>query len=171
MSKGSPSLVALLGLLAVAGFKNRDRLGSLLQGRDGDDRSVDDRTRRSSGQSDGRGMLDQLGNAADGASSGGLLAGLTELIGRFSNPQQSAKAQSWVDTGPNGALEAADLEEVLDEETLAELMQKTGLDRRELLDRLSAVLPDAVDQMTPQGRMPSAGDIRGVADQTTRGSY
>ena len=32
MAKGMPSMVALLGLLAVAGYQNRDKLGGLLGG-------------------------------------------------------------------------------------------------------------------------------------------
>lgn len=36
------------------------------------------------------------------------------------------------------------------------LTQQTGLNREELLMRLSRTLPDAVDQMTPDGRIPNA---------------
>ena len=33
MSRGMPSMTALLGLLALAGYQNRDKLGELLKGR------------------------------------------------------------------------------------------------------------------------------------------
>ena len=169
MSKGSPSMIALLGLLAVAGYQNRDKLGSMLQGaQSGRDDSPDDPRYRdanamsgSGGSSDG-GIVDNLRRMVTGAGGGGLAGGLSEILGRFTNPVQSAKAQSWVDKGPNGTIAAAELEEVLDEDTLADLTQKTGLSRSELLARLSDVLPDAVDQMTPDGKLPSPEEARGV---------
>ena len=33
MSRGMPSMVALLGLLAVAGYQNRDKIAEMLGGR------------------------------------------------------------------------------------------------------------------------------------------
>ena len=173
MSRGSPSMVALLGLLAVAGYQNRDKLSSMLQGAsNGRPDDPDTAPYGNSSTTAGGGIVDDfrrmLGGSGDrsngigGAASGGLMAGLSEILGRFTNPVQAAKAQSWVSTGPNGALGAADLDEVLDEDTMAELMQKTGLGREELLHRLSTVLPDAVDQMTPDGHLPTGENIRTV---------
>lgn len=159
MSRGSPSMVALLGLLAVAGYQNRDKLSGLLEGA-----GTGAGTMRT-GQSDaapGGGVIDDLRRMVSGAGGGGLVGGLSEILGRFSNPVQSAKARTWVDTGPNGALAPGDLEEALDEETISDLQQKTGLSRSDLLTRLSAVLPDAVDQLTPEGRFPTEDEARGL---------
>jgi len=173
MRKGSPSMIALLGLLAVAGYQNRDKLSGLLNGsarRDSNDplrmpsdmaRGSDSNPGYASGSSGG--VLDDLRGMMGGPGTGGILGGLSELLGRFTNPVQSAKARTWVDTGPNGELAPGDLEEVLDDETLADLSQKTGLSRSELLSRLSVVLPDAVDQFTPKGRMPTEDEQRGMA--------
>jgi len=153
MGKGSPSMIALLGLLAVAGYQNRDKLSGMLQGArdDPDPRRAD--TFGDQGQRGG--LEDTLRGVFSGARTGGIAAGLSELLGRFTNPVQSAKAQSWVDTGPNGDLGPDDLADVLDDETLADLTQKTGLSREDLLARLSVTLPGAVDRMTPKGRIPT----------------
>lgn len=167
MAKGSPSMIALLGMLAVAGYANRDKLSGMMQGasdrlgaddpRDGSTRAGQD----SPGQ--GGGLLDSLQRALSGnGASGGLAGGLSELLSRFTNPVQSAKARTWVDTGPNGTLEPQDLEQALDDDTLAELSEKTGLSRSELLTRLSQTLPDAVDQMTPNGRLPTPDEARAI---------
>ena len=163
MSRGSPSMVALLGLLAVAGFQNRDKLAGLLQSANPESGMTPGTTHLGS-QTAGSGVsvIDDLRNMLHGANGGGLLGGLTDLIGRFTNPVQSAKARTWVDTGPNGALAPGDLEEALDDETLAELTAKTGLSRSELLTRLSTVLPDAVDKLTPHGRLPTAEEARTI---------
>lgn len=161
MAKGSPSMIALLGLLAVAGYQNRDKLSGLLHGANGtaDPRPTRDDTSAGSA-ADARGpasggLMDDLRRMVSGAGGGGVVGGLSEILGRFTNPVQSAKAQSWVATGPNSALVPGDLEEVLDDDTLADLSQKTGLSRADLLSRLSTVLPEAVDQFTPDGKMPS----------------
>lgn len=146
----NPSLVALLGLLAVAGYQNRDRLAEVMNGR-----TVGD-VARDGGQG---GLLDGLRGE-----SGGLLGGLSELFGRFAAPHQKAKVDSWVQRGPNAAISSDELAQALDEDTLAELVQKTGLSRQELLSRLSTTIPDAVDQATPDGVFPpiSAQEPRSI---------
>jgi uncharacterized protein YidB (DUF937 family) len=170
MAKGSPSMIALLGLLAVAGYQNRDKLGAMLNsGAAGDPNR--DQTR---GGSQGGGVLDNLRDMADnltggrsdggltgagagglgGLAAGGLMGGLSELMERFSNAGQQTKAQSWVSSGRNESIGPDELEQTLDEETIAELVEKTGLSRSELLSRLSQTLPEAVDQATPDGQFP-----------------
>lgn len=150
MAKGSPSMIALLGLLAVAGYQNRDKLGEMLNARTGDD--PDRNPFGASGQADSQGgLLDSLRQLVGGAGSGGLMGALAEVLERFSGPQHQAKAQSWVSTGHNESIGPDELEQALDEETIAELVEKTGITRSELLSRLSLTLPDAVDQATPSG--------------------
>lgn len=159
MSKGSPSMVALLGLLAVAGYQNREKIVSMVQGANAPNNlepishmPTDDETIYMPDTGPGAGVIDGLRKMLAG---GGLAAGLSELVGRFTGPVQSARAQSWVGTGPNSEIGPDDLNEILDEETLGDLAQRTGLTRSELLTRLSAALPEAVNRLTPQGRMPT----------------
>lgn len=164
MSKGSPSLVALLGLLAVAGYQNRDKLSGILSPTTGP------ATANDHPQDEGIFRLppnNPAGDLVSGfrgllAGNGSLATGLTELLGRFTNPVQSAKAQTWVNTGPNGALAPGDLSEVLDSETLTELADKTGLTPTEILARLSQTIPDAVNRMTPHGRLPTPEEAREI---------
>ncbi len=163
MGKGSPSLVALLGLLAVGGYQNRARLGEMLGGRTGGD----DPSQSGAGQSSsGGGLLDSLqgmmGGSGGQGGQGGLMGGLAEMMQRFTDPHQAAKAQSWVRKGANEPIAPTELEHALDEDTLAELTQKTGLSRSEMLNRLSTVLPEAVDQATPDGVFPGTDQQRGV---------
>lgn len=149
MAKGSPSLIALLGLLAVAGYQNRDKLAEALN-----NRTSSDPDRAPQGGMGQRGLLDGVRDLVGGAGSGTLMGGLSELFGRFANPVQKAKVDTWVQHGPNAPLAPDELAEVLDEGTLAELVAKTGLSREELLARLSTALPEAVDRATPDGRFP-----------------
>lgn len=153
MGKSSPSLVALLGLLAVAGYQNRDKLAELLNNRSGD-----------AAQDPGGGTGGILDSFRQSQGAGGLLGGLSELFDRFTAPHQRAKVDSWVQQGPNEPLSPDELGRALDEDTVAELVAKTGLSREELLSRLSTTLPHAVDQVTPDGHFPpvSAPEPRSV---------
>ena len=58
----------------------------------------------------------------------------------------------------NLPVHANELESALGDDTLAELEQKTGLSRSELVQRLSATLPDIVNKLTPDGRIPTPGE-------------
>lgn len=151
-----PSMVALLGLLAVAGYQNRDKLGELLSGLGSKSDNPGDPNRQPGGFSD---ILNGLSGMLGGATSGSVLSGgLGDLVDRFRQTGRGDKADSWINAGDNAAVEASDLEEALGEDTIVELTQKTGLSREELLKRLSETLPDAVNQMTPDGRLPTEAE-------------
>lgn len=158
MSRGFPSMTALLGLLALAGYQNRDKIAEMLRG-------VGANTSGTPGapapaQGGLAGVLGQLGNSLGGAGAGGFLSGgLGELIDRFKQNGQGEAADSWVGTGPNKALAAPELEQAIGPDVLATLSRQTGLSQQELLARLSRELPNAVDRYTPQGRLPSEADF------------
>ena len=180
MAKGSPAMIALLGALAVAGYQNRDKLGAMLSSATGAGAGSDPNqgpADSSQGQEGGllgslRDMANTLtggqsekalaglgvGGAAAGlggaAAGGDMMAGLSEMFGRFSGPEHEVKAQSWVGTGPNEPLAPNEVEQALHADTITELLEKTGLNRSDLLSRLSQILPEAVDHVTPDGKMP-----------------
>ena len=162
MARGMPSMVALLGLLAVAGYQNRDKLGGLLGGLGNQPADPNDPNRQSGGLG---GLLGGLGDALGGGSSGDVLSGgLGDLVDRFRQSGHGDKADSWIDpVSSNAEVAPADLESTLGEETIGELTQKTGLSRAELLERLSKTLPDAVNQWTPQGRLPTEAEAKSFA--------
>ena len=66
---------------------------------------------------------------------------------------------SWVGTSPNRDLASPDLEQAIGPDVLDDLTEQTGLSREEILMRLSRELPRAVDQYTPQGRLPNDADF------------
>lgn len=142
MSRGMPSMTALLGLLALAGYQNRDKLSELLKGAGNNTASQ---------QGPLGGLLGSLG----GGSVGGLLSGgLGELLERFKQNGQGEAAESWISKGPNKELPPPQLKQAIGADVLAALQQQTGLSEEELLARLSRELPTAVDQYTPDGRLP-----------------
>ena len=68
-------------------------------------------------------------------------------------------AKSWVGTGQNQPISAHDLSRVLTPDQIDFLTQRTGLPREELLAGLSEQLPDVVDKLTPDGRLPTADEM------------
>jgi uncharacterized protein YidB (DUF937 family) len=154
MSRGLPSMTALLGLLAIAGYQNRDKIAEVLGG-------LGQRTPGSASQGGGLGgLLGQLSSSLGGASAGGILSGgLGELLDRFKQAGQGETAESWVATGPNKPCTPAQLERAVGPEVLDTLSTQTGLTREELLARLCRELPQAVDKYTPQGRLPSEAEF------------
>src|SRR3954451_1561926 len=108
-------MTALLGLLAIAGYQNRDKLaemhgGALPKGGSGGQQP---------GQQGGLGgLLEQF----KGAGVGGLLGGgLGELVDRFKQAGQGDVADSWVGTGPNKSVAPKDLEQALGPNVIADL--------------------------------------------------
>lgn len=155
MSRGYPSMTALLGLLAVAGFQNRDKIAEML-GSLGQGGAQAGGAGQNAGQGGLGGLLSGLGGALGGAGAGGLLSGgLGELVDRFKQAGHGETAESWVNTGPNKEIAPPQLEQAIGPDVLATLSQQTGLSRDELLARLSRELPQAVDRYTPDGRVPA----------------
>jgi uncharacterized protein YidB (DUF937 family) len=138
-------MTALLGLLAIAGYQNRDKLAEMLGGKQG-----------VPGQTGLGGLLGQLGGGL-GTGGGGLLSGgLGELVDRFKQNGQADAVDSWVSTGPNKQIAPSQVEQAIGPDVLETLSKQTGLSRDEILARLSRELPEAVDKYTPQGRLPAA---------------
>ena len=153
MSRGMPSMVALLGLLAVAGFQNRDKIAEALGGLKGGVGGGAGGNAPPQGQGNVPG---NLGGVLGGGGIGGVLSGgLREIVDRFKQSGHGQAADSWVSTGPNQPLRPEQLEQAIGPDTLNTLSQHTGLSREELLSRLTRELPAAVDKMTPQGRLPT----------------
>jgi len=148
----SPITMALLGLLAYRTYQGKGRLADMI-GRKPD----------ASGAAAGGGLGDLLGGLTGGAGAGaaagglgGLLSGgLGDLLKQFQQHGQEDKAKSWVSTGPNKEVSPHELEQALGTERIAWLTQQTGMSREELLAGLARELPEAVDKLTPEGRVPT----------------
>src|ERR1700680_3783930 len=144
MSRGYPSMTALLALLAMAGYQNRDKITEWLNA-----------AQRKAGapqapQGAGGTLPGNLGGMLGGTSIGDLLSGgLRDLVNTFKQAGHGDLADSWVGRGPNKQIAPSQLEQTIGSDVLETLSQQTGLSREEILSRLSKNLPDAVDKYTP----------------------
>lgn len=168
MARSTPSLLALLGIAAVAGYQNRDKLGSMLGGAD-PDATGQSGTPKSGGMFSGGLGGSQSGGSAGGLGGllgalggGGLAGGIGELIERFGQSGHRDRAESWVGSGSNQPIDHGELEQALGDETLEDLARTTGLSRSDILERLSQNLPQTVDRFTPQGRIPTTDEAQGL---------
>jgi len=162
----SGPMKALLGALVVAGYQNRDKIAEILRGIQNPQSASGDQTGQTApnAQSSGGhggifGGPGGLGDLLGGLTTGGILSGgIGDLLKTFQENGHEEKAQSWVQPGPNAPIEIGQLSEALGPDVINELAAKTGLSPREILDRLSRDLPAAVDDLTPNGKVPDAED-------------
>ena len=125
--------IAMLGVLA---YQNRDKIGDMIRGAG----------YRNPHDPQG-GILDQISKGVSGTALG-------DILDRFRGAGAGSKVDSWVGTGPNQPIQPSDVEAAIDEDTLTSLSMQTGLSREELISRITRDLPEAVNKMTPDGKLP-----------------
>lgn len=128
----SPSLTALLGLAAVAGWQNRDKIADFAKGLTGG------------------GVV----GAPAAAIPGGLAGALGGLVSHMQSNGVGDVANSWVGTGANLPINGAQLSQVLGPDMVNKISASTGLSPDQLVAQLSAVLPQLVNHLTPSGQLP-----------------
>jgi uncharacterized protein YidB (DUF937 family) len=90
---------------------------------------------------------------------GSLLGGLSDLIGKLAAGGAAPQVNSWVGPGTNQPIQPGELGSALGQSTLSELSQRTGMSQQELLNQLSLVLPQIINHLTPNGRVPTLADL------------
>ena len=85
--------------------------------------------------------------------------GLQKILASLQQNGKGAKGQSWVSTGPNEPVDAADIKAALDNEELAKIAQELGVSEDEAAEAVAHVLPDVVDQATPDGALPDDDEL------------
>jgi len=169
----SPWMMALLGLLAYKAMKGRGGqnplggdpgrpmrdprtsgtpgggLGDLLGGMFGGG------ARAGTGMGGG-GMGGMLGGLLAGGAAGGLLnSGLRNLVGDLEQNGQGETARSWIGAGENQSISQSELANAVGINDIDAVAQQTGMPREQVLSSLSEHLPEFVNQLTPDGRLPT----------------
>jgi uncharacterized protein YidB (DUF937 family) len=92
-------------------------------------------------------------------SPGTVVGGLGGLLKQFQQKGLGGVADSWIKTGPNDAVAPGQISDALGPDVIDTLSQRTGLSKDQVLQMLSQVLPNVVDRLTPQGRLPSQQEL------------
>ena len=97
-----------------------------------------------------------LGGLLGGGTAGSVVSGgLNDLLKQFQQNGQGDVAKSWIGKGPNKSISPNDLATALGADRVNTLASFSGMSRNDLLSQLSQQLPDVVDQLTPDGRLPT----------------
>jgi uncharacterized protein YidB (DUF937 family) len=118
MSRGMPSMTALLGMLALAGYQNKDKLMEMFNN------ATSGLPKAGSGgpapaQSS---LTNVFGGLLGGGGVGSLLGGgLNELFDQFKKNGQGDAAESWVGTGPNKEISPPQVKQAIGQDVLTTL--------------------------------------------------
>ncbi len=100
------------------------------------------------------GMLAQGGQGGQG---GGAAGGLGALLQQFQAAGLGEQVNSWVGTGQNLPVSPEQLQGAFGADQMSQMAEKMGLSVGDLGSQMSQMLPQVVDQLTPQGRLPEGG--------------
>ena len=161
----SPMTMAILALLAYKAVKH-------ISGGQGGTTPAPSPSPAGGGMAGGGGLGGSLGGGlgdvlkgglggllAGGAAGSVISGGLGDLLKQFQQSGHGDTANSWVSPGPNKQIAPGDLANALGADQINSLMSQSGLSRDELLSGLSQHLPDVVDHLTPDGRLPTESEV------------
>ena len=107
------------------------------------------------------GILDGLMGGLIGGGTAAIVSHLIEqhggvqgIVSQFQQQGLGETVQSWVGTGANQGISAAHIQQVFGADRINALAAKFGVNPQELSETLSKVLPQAIDKLTPGGRVP-----------------
>jgi uncharacterized protein YidB (DUF937 family) len=103
-----------------------------------------------------------LGGLLAGGAAGSVISGgLGDVLKQLQQGGHGEAANSWVGKGDNKPIAPGDLASALGADQINALASQSGLSRDELLNGLSQYLPQAIDHLTPDGRLPTDGEVSG----------
>ncbi|WP_374203480.1 YidB family protein [Streptomyces antimicrobicus] len=93
-----------------------------------------------------------LGGGGARAADGNPLGGLLDMLAKAGLADQ---AQSWIGTGDNEPLTPDQVKQALPDDTLQQAARQAGVSPDQAADQIARQLPQVVDQLTPEGQVPS----------------
>jgi uncharacterized protein YidB (DUF937 family) len=90
---------------------------------------------------------------------GDMLGGLGGLLNQFQQSGLGDVVKSWIGPGQNQPISPNQLGAALGPQIIKILAQQTGMSEQEISTHLSQILPNVVDKLTPNGRMPTQAEL------------
>jgi uncharacterized protein YidB (DUF937 family) len=117
----------------------------------------------------GGGLGDLIGVVLDGGrGSSGSGGGLGDLLSQLQRAGFGAQADSWVGRGQNQPIPPEGMDEVFGREGVSQIARHLGVSEAETRRGLSQLLPEVVDRVTPEGRVPDLDALSASVDALTR---
>jgi len=104
-------------------------------------------------------LPESIPESAEEAAPGDVLDGLGGLIDQFQKKGLGDVIDSWVNRGKNKGVAPDQVSVALGGDVVNELSRRTGLSRDEVVTELARMLPNVVDKLTPDGRLPTRQEI------------
>ena len=119
------------------------------------------------------GLLDSILGSVLGSNNSSQSAGMGSILGSLLSSQGGVSgivqklnqaglggaASSWVGQGQNQDVEPHQLGDAIGHDQVNQWSQQTGMSHDSILSQLSKMLPQAVDKMTPNGRIEDDGQF------------
>ena len=101
------------------------------------------------------------------------IGGLPGLIEKFQNNGLGEVVSSWIGTGANQPVSADQINNALGTESITEIAGKVGVSRNQKSEGLASILPQLIDKLTPDGKMPEGRilekSLSALADKFLKG--
>jgi uncharacterized protein YidB (DUF937 family) len=137
---GKPLTIALLALLAARYFGGKGNEQPKSAGADPAPR------------------IPEVTPASD-PSPGSILDGLGGLVKQFQQKGLGDTVDTWINRGANKDISSGQVSDTLGADVVDELSRRTGLSRNEVIGELAKMLPNVVDKLTPDGRLPTRQEM------------
>lgn len=105
------------------------------------------------GGTENKGILQQAISLLDSPEVGGLPG----LVDKFQNGGFGDLISSWVSTGQNLPVSGDQLRSVLGDDKIRGIAEKLGLSGEDASNSLAELLPQVIDKLTPEGKIPEGG--------------
>lgn len=113
----------------------------------------------------GQSSAPQSGGTSSAYPDGGLVGGLGGLLEKLQTSGHGETVKSWLGPGQNQPIEPGQLGSALGQKHIGAAAQQAGVSEQEFLSQLAQVLPQFVDKLTPNGRIPSLQEISAALQQ------
>jgi uncharacterized protein YidB (DUF937 family) len=134
------------------------------------------------GQGGSGGLDDLLGGLTGGKGGGGsglsalvpVLAGvlasggLSKIMGGLKANGLTSEAESWVGTGANKPVSGRQMEQAVGQEQMKEIAKQLGVSEEQAADAVAKALPEVVDKVSPDGKLPADQDLDSAFDKLTK---
>jgi len=82
------------------------------------------------------------------------LGGLEGLVKSFKEKGLENVISSWIGTGDNKAISGEQLQKVISGDSIKKIADKIGSTKEEASNLLAGMLPQLIDKLTPDGKLP-----------------
>ena len=150
---------------------------------------LDDLLKGTKGGGGGGGLSDLLGGILGGGGRGGSLAagglggnpmlrmllpmvasmlangGLRKVLSGLQANGKAREADSWVAQGNNQPVAGEDVRNAVGDDEITSIAEKLGVSKDEAAEAVAQVLPEVVDQVSPDGELPPDDELEPAFDR------